>query len=53
MLKTFYFGIGVAKDNDNLRQWINTLLFTLKQDGTLEALSKKYRNQPLPPLPVF
>lgn len=52
-LKTFYFGIGVAKDNDNLRQWINTWLFTLKQDGTLEALSQKYRGQPLPPLPVF
>lgn len=53
ILKTFYFGIGVAKDNDNLRQWINTWLFTLKTDGTLEALSMKYRNQPLPPLPVF
>jgi len=52
-LKTFYFGIGVAKDNHNLRRWINTFLFTLKQDGTLEALSEKYRGQPLPPLPVF
>ncbi|MBA3325856.1 MAG: transporter substrate-binding domain-containing protein [Rhodobacteraceae bacterium] len=52
-LKTFYFGIGVAKDNDNLRQWINTWLFTLKQDGTLEALSQKYRGQSLPTLPVF
>ena len=53
VLKTFYFGIGVAKGNDNLRQWINTWLFTLKMDGTLEALSMKYRNQPLPTLPVF
>jgi polar amino acid transport system substrate-binding protein len=53
VLKTFYFGIGVAKGNDNLRQWINTWLFTLKTDGTLEALSMKYRNQPLPVLPVF
>jgi len=52
-LKTFYFGIGVAKGNDNLRQWINTWLFTLKNDGVLEALSQKYRNQPLPELPVF
>lgn len=52
-LKTFYFGIGVAKDNDDLRQWINTWLFTLKADGVLEALSMKYRNQPLPELPVF
>ncbi|MDB5539945.1 MAG: extracellular solute-binding protein family 3 [Devosia sp.] len=52
-LKTFYFGIGVAKGNDNLRQWINTWLFTQKTDGVLEALSMKYRNQPLPALPVF
>ena len=37
VLKTFYFGIGVAKGNDNLRQWINTWLFTLKTDGTLEG----------------
>lgn len=53
ILKTFYFGIGVAKGNDNLRQWVNTWLFTLKSDGVLEALSMKYRNQPLPALPVF
>ena len=53
VLKTFYFGIGVAKGNDNLRQWINTWLFTLKSDGVLEELSQKYRNQPLPQLPVF
>ena len=52
-LKTFYFGIGVAKGNDNLRQWLNTWLFTLKSDGVLTDLSMKYRNQPLPDLPVF
>ncbi|WP_192252001.1 transporter substrate-binding domain-containing protein [Mesorhizobium caraganae] len=53
VLKTFYFGIGVPKGNDNLRQWINTWLFTMKTDGTLDALSMKCRNQPLPVLPVF
>ncbi len=53
VLKTFYFGIGVAKGNDNLRQWINTWLFTMKADGTLDALLMKYRNQPLPVLPVL
>lgn len=52
-LKSFYFGIGVAKGNDDLRQWINTWLMTVKADGTLDALSQKYRHQPLPPLPVF
>ena len=53
ILQTFYFGIGVAKDNDNLRQWINTWLFVQKAGGVLDELSMKYRNQPLPALPVF
>ncbi|MEQ1951164.1 transporter substrate-binding domain-containing protein [Mesorhizobium yinganensis] len=53
ILKSFYFGIGVTKGNDNLRQWINTWLMTIKADGTLNDLSMKYRNQPLPALPVF
>lgn len=53
ILKTFYFGIGVAKDADDLRQWINTWLFTMKSDNVLDELSMKYRNQPLPALPVF
>ncbi|MDF1774489.1 MAG: transporter substrate-binding domain-containing protein [Rhizobiaceae bacterium] len=52
-LKTYYFGIGVAKDNHNLRQWINTWLLGMKSDGSLEDLSMQYRGQPLPALPVF
>lgn len=52
-LRTFYFGIGVAKDNHNLRNWINTWLFTMNVNGTLDELSMKYRNQPLPALPAF
>lgn len=52
-LKTFYFGIGVAKEADDLRQWINTWLFTMKSDGVLDEISMKYRNQPLPELPIF
>ncbi|MCX5571612.1 MULTISPECIES: transporter substrate-binding domain-containing protein [Kaistia] len=53
ILKTFYFGVGVRRDNPDLLRWLNTFIFTLKQDGTLEQLSQKYRNTPLPPLPVF
>ena len=45
--------LTALKDNDNLRQWINTWLMTVKADGTLDELSQKYRHQPLPPLPVF
>ena len=53
VLKSFYFGIGVAKGNDDLRQWINTWLMTMKADGTLDALSQKYLHHPLLALPVF
>lgn len=52
-LKTFYFGIGVRKDNPQLLQWLNTFIFLARQDGTLEALSQKYRKMPLPALPTF
>ena len=52
VLKSFYFGIGVRKDSPELLQWLNTFIFTLKSDGIL-TLSMKYRNAPLPALPVF
>jgi polar amino acid transport system substrate-binding protein len=53
VLKTFYFGIGVRKDSPQLLQWLNTFIFTLRQDGTLDRLSQKYRKTPLPTLPTF
>ena len=46
ILKSFYFGIGVRKDSPELLQWLNTFIFTLKSDGTLEALSQKHRATP-------
>jgi polar amino acid transport system substrate-binding protein len=52
-LKTFFFGIGFNKEADDLRQWVNTWLLIQKTDGVLDQLSMKYRNQPLPALPVF
>jgi polar amino acid transport system substrate-binding protein len=53
ILKSFYFGIGVRKDSPELLQWLNTFIFTLRSDGTLEALSQKHRGAPLPALPTF
>lgn len=53
ILKTFYFGIGVRKENLQLLQWLNTYIFTARQDGTLNDLSLKYRKTPLPALPSF
>ena len=36
-----------------LLQWLNTFIYSLKNDGVLNDLSMKYRNAPLPALPVF
>jgi polar amino acid transport system substrate-binding protein len=35
-------GIGVRRGNIDLLLWLNTFIFNLKYDGTLEALHKKY-----------
>lgn len=53
VLKSFFFGIGIRKGNPELLQWLNTFIYSLKNDGTLNNLSMKYRNNPLPELPVF
>jgi polar amino acid transport system substrate-binding protein len=46
-----YWGIAMLPDQPNLLQYINSYLFTIKVDGQLEGLFKKYLNIPMPPLP--
>jgi polar amino acid transport system substrate-binding protein len=53
ILRPNYFGIGIRKGNPGLLHWLNTVLFTMKNDGTLNQLSMKYRNQPMLDLPSF
>lgn len=48
-----YWGIAMRQDQENLLQWINSYLFTIKTDGQLEALYQKYLNIPMPALPTF
>ena len=48
ILKSFFFGIGVRKDSPELLQWLNTFIYSMKNDGTLNDLSMKYRHSPLP-----
>jgi polar amino acid transport system substrate-binding protein len=48
-----YWGIAMLPDQQNLLQYINSYLFTIKVDGQLEGLFKKYLNIPMPPLPTF
>lgn len=52
-LRSFHFGIGLRRGNPDLLHWLNTFLYTIKNDGTLEELSQKWRKAPLPQLPVF
>lgn len=52
-LRCFHFGIGLRRGNVDLLKWLNTFVYTVKNDGTLEALSQKWRKAPLPALPVM
>jgi polar amino acid transport system substrate-binding protein len=52
-LRCFHFGVGMRRGSTDLLQWMNTFIYTIKNDGTLEALSQKWRKAPLPRLPVF
>ena len=53
VLRSFYFGIGVAQGQPRAAAVAQHLRLHVKNDGTLEALSQKYRKAPLPALPVF
>jgi polar amino acid transport system substrate-binding protein len=48
-----YWGIAMLPDQENLLQYINSYLFTIKVDGTLAGLYDKYLHIPLPNLPTF
>lgn len=54
----FVFGIQpnsmtMRKDAYELRQWLNNLIYYIKQNGELDAISQKWVGSPLPPLPTF
>jgi polar amino acid transport system substrate-binding protein len=46
-------GIGMRLDQWNLRQWVNTFIFYIENDGELNVLHEKWFHEPLPPLPAF
>ena len=51
-LRAAHFGIGLRRGNFELLQWLNTFVYSVKNDGTLEDLSQKWRKAPLPPLRI-
>lgn len=46
-------GITMRADQFNLRQWVDTFLFYVKNNGELEALHQKWFKAPLPGFPNF
>jgi polar amino acid transport system substrate-binding protein len=46
-----YWGIAMLPDQENLRQWLNSFIFSIRMDGQLNDLYEKYLNIPLPDLP--
>ena len=37
----------------DLLQWLNTFVYTIKSNGELDAISRKWRQLPLEAMPVF
>lgn len=53
-LRAAHFGIGVRRNAGELHQWLNTFIYEIKNNGELDAISRKWRQgAPLIPLPVF
>ena len=53
VLRPLHFGIGVRKGQVELLQWLNTLIYQIKNNGELDAISRKWRELPLEDMPVF
>jgi polar amino acid transport system substrate-binding protein len=46
-------GMAVRRDANDLRRWVDTFIYYVKNNGELDAISRKWVGTPLPELPVF
>ncbi|MDO8319414.1 transporter substrate-binding domain-containing protein [Rhodoferax sp.] len=53
LLRPLHFGIGLRRGETDKLQWLNTFIYTIKNNGELDAISRKWRGLPLEELPVF
>lgn len=53
VLRELHFGIGVRRGQSDLLQWLNTFVYSIKNNGELDAISRKWRELPLGDLPIF
>jgi polar amino acid transport system substrate-binding protein len=52
-LRSQYNGITLRRGADDLRQWVNTFIFFVKNNGELDTINQKWFHEPLPQMPVF
>lgn len=45
--------IAVRKGSDELRQWLNNMIYFVKVSGELDEIARKWTGNPLPAMPVF
>jgi polar amino acid transport system substrate-binding protein len=53
VLRPLHFGIGIRRGQTELLQWLNTFVYQIKNNGELDAISRKWRELPLGDMPVF
>jgi polar amino acid transport system substrate-binding protein len=46
-------GIALRRADTDLRQWVDTFIFYIKNNGELDAICQKWLGTPLPELPTF
>jgi len=51
ILRPLHFGMGVRRGNSDLLQFLNTVVYAIKANGELDAISQKWRHLPLENLP--
>ena len=53
VLREAHFGIGTRRGQFDLLRWLDVFIYTVKNNGELNAISERYRGTKLPTLPVF
>ena len=53
VLTNLYMSMGVRKGSSDLLQFLNTVVFLVKQSGELDGLTRKFLQVPAGDLPVF
>jgi polar amino acid transport system substrate-binding protein len=46
-------GMAMRRDAADLRRWVDTFIYYIKNNGELDAICRKWIGTPLPELPVF